>query len=166
MRSTAVLATGKWQPAYISNGLATVRARLLDRDVNVKVYSWTAFRTMEEVVDELASDSGPYVFAGHSYGCWFLTLLAKECDGIANINAMILADPVTRPPGGTLEIPGNVREVSAWRKRKGVIPTAKIDWAGGNPRWATVDVTHARVDECQGFQDAVVHAAVMAALSP
>jgi len=136
-----------------------IRHRILadNPDARVGVYSWREFEQAEKIAATL---DGHIIMAAHSWGGWFANLLAGHLNqrGV-EVAGMFLADPVTRPPGGTLEIPANVRSLSVWRKRKGAIPTAKIEWEGGQPAVETVNVSHAKVDECPSFQAAVIGAA-------
>lgn len=160
MSSTAVvLATGFAQPHRISNGMQGIRHRILadNPDARVGVYSWREFEQAGKIAATL---DGRIIMAAHSWGGWFANLLAGHLNqrGV-EVAGMFLADPVTRPPGGTLYIPPNVRSVAIWRKRKGAIPTAEIGWAVGELVVEWVDVSHAKVDECESFQAAVIAAA-------
>lgn len=158
MSSTAVvLATGFAQPAKISNGMRKIK-NALPGGVWVELHSYKEHEDIPQIAAAL-STFDRIILVGHSFGGWFCVELAEALDGIASVAAMLLADPVTRPPGGALSIPPNVRSVSVWRKRKGVIPTAGIVW-DGPLKTTTVGVHHAKVDEDEGFQAAVIAAAL------
>ncbi len=154
-----IFATGFAQPAKLSNGMARILEEIAD-DILCELYSWREYERIPDIVAR-AAKYDRLVLVGHSWGGWFCNELANAFDGVLPIADMLLADPVTRPPGGALCVPTNVKRLHVWRKRSGIIPTAEIT-TGEGTRFvtnATVDVNHNRVDDLPAFQAAVVKAA-------
>jgi hypothetical protein len=163
--SVTVLITGYKQPARISNGMRKIRNGILAKqpDADVRVYSYKQFEDKSfayHLATELAATGDPIVGAAHSWGSWAWCKLADVLpfQSVANL---FLADPVSRPPGGTLEIPGAVCRLHTWRKKSGLIPTAVLSLDEGveHETDAVVDVSHPKVDDDANFIAAVVYAA-------
>jgi hypothetical protein len=160
MTVALVLATGFAQPRKISNGMRKIK-NALPVGVLWELHSYKEHEEIPEVAARIAVCKR-LVFVGHSWGTWYLNLLAAELDGMASVGDLFLADPVTRPPGGTLTIPLNVNRLHVWSKRDGAIPTAEIVIPDGSmTQLATnevVDVGHAKVDDLKEFRAAVLTA--------
>lgn len=161
MSSTAVvLATGFAQPRKISNGMRKIKNALPD-GVRWELHSYKEHEEIPEVAARLTT-CDRLVFVGHSWGTWYLGLLAAELDGIVSVGDMFLADPVTRPPGGKMTIPLNVNRLHVWSKPGGAIPTAEIVIPEGSMTQLVtnevVDVGHAKVDDLKEFRAAVLAA--------
>jgi len=162
MATVTILTHGFAQPERWSNGMATIRARILEADPDALLICGGWKGDIDDVCRRVAeSNATRVVCASHSWGCWWQTLFAAAYgDPIA---AMHLADGVGRNPyRGPLIIPPTVVELSTWRKeRVGLIRSSDIV-AHPPTRWIVderVDAWHPSVDDDRGFQDAVVEAA-------
>src|SRR6188474_1702653 len=107
MSTVTILAHGFMQPHKISNGLATIRQRILaaDPSADVRTYSWKQFECVPKIAAEIPADAR-LVMACHSWGAWWCVLLAMQLEnrGVP-VAALLMADGVNRPPRGTLVIP-------------------------------------------------------------
>jgi pimeloyl-ACP methyl ester carboxylesterase len=129
---------------------------------DVRVYSYKQFEDAQYVADlsqELSESVENIIGAAHSWGGWAWCRLAAYLP-LGSVSDLFLADPVSRPPGGTLEIPGSVAGFHRWYKDGGLIPTANIHISDCEATsWLTdelVDVHHPRVDDDPEFIAAVV----------
>jgi pimeloyl-ACP methyl ester carboxylesterase len=159
-----ILATGLAQPKRLSNGLATIRDRILETDpaADVRTYSWRQYNQIPDIARKILREWNAdtrLVLVGHSWGGWFVCQLAAQYPLF--VSAMLLADAVNRPPSASLFVSCGVDRIYAWRQTSGVIRGSEIAITRGTT-WEvdeTVDVPHHRVDEWPAFADAVVREA-------
>jgi hypothetical protein len=162
MPTITILTTGFMQTRRLSNGLRTIKERILARNptATVLLNGWN-----DDMTFALAKiDARPgwrIVTAAHSWGCWSqcLKLLPALARRSRIVDHVSFADPVgKRPVGGDLHLPGNVRRLSLYVKaRDSVIPTSRIVAPGVElVERVTVNANHAEVDDCEEFIRLVV----------
>ena len=160
-----ILATGLAQ-GKLSNGMSTIYQRIStakEPGTVVEQFSWRQWEEIPQLAERLANShvkaEDRLVFAGHSWGVWYLNRLGVALGelGVGQLR-LFSADGVNRPPKATMVIAHSFSDVWRWRQEHGLIRGSDMLLPSGCRLHIDelVECHHVQVDETPAFQDSVV----------